>query len=139
MKNPLGKQGHRRPKRQAYVLVMCLLTVAISSSIVLTLFNMLRLQTAESAARRQQVVAASLVEASLEHAIAVLIDRPDFRGTLGPIAVPEHPERVYSVSIADASGNIALTVNCRAGRTVRTFARQISPSQLANRRAALGL
>jgi hypothetical protein len=118
---------------------MCLLAVAISSGIVLTLFSVLRVQTAESMARRQMAVNVSLCEAGVENAIAVLLDQPNFRGSIGPIIVPAYPDRTYSATLVDVNGDIALTIVSRAGSAQSSTTRLIKASDLASRRAALGL
>lgn len=134
-----GCRRLKAPRRAGYVLVMCLLAVAISSGIVLTLFNVLRVQTAESLARRTMTANISLGEAGVEHAVAVLLDQPNFRGNLGPFTVPTHPDRSYTISLVDVSGDVAIAVNSRVGTSQAATARLITSAALTNRRAALGL
>lgn len=139
LQNQTRKPRGRSHRRSAYVLVMCLLAIAISSGIVLTLFNVLRVQTAESMARRQMTVNLSLGEAGAEHAIAVLLDQPNFRGTIGPVAPSAFPDRSYSATLVDVSGDIAVTVISRVGTAQGSTNRLIRSVDLASRRAALGL
>lgn len=133
--------ARQRPprRRPAYVLVMCLLVIAVSSSIVLTLFNILRLQTAESRARRQVAMAHALADAAGETAIAVLVDQPTFRGSLGPYQVPSQPTHFYSAEIVDDSGDIQVRATGTADACVQTWSRAVTASSLDDRRATLGL
>lgn len=128
-----------RRSRSGYVLVMCLLVVAISSSIVLTLFNILRLQTAETLARQQLVVASALVDAAHEHALAVLIDQPSFRGTVGPISVPGFSDRNYTVTIADAADDVQLLKTGQVGLCIQSASLIITQDALDDRRDELEL
>ncbi len=126
-------------RRSAYVLIMCLLVIAISSSIVMTLFHILRLQTAEAHARRQLIAAQALVDAGHEYGVAVLIDQPSFRGLVGPSPVVGQPGHSYSVLISDASGDIQLAATGQAGSCIQTRASTITAGQLSTRRSSLGL
>lgn len=126
-------------RKRGYALVMCLLVIAVSSSIVLTLFNMLRLQTAEFRARRQLTVANLLVDAAREHAVSVLIDQPTFRGPIGPVSIPQQPGNQYYIEISDASGDMLLTVVGSADKSSTSGTYLITAAALAKRRAAIGL
>lgn len=126
-------------RRSGYVLVMCLMVVAVSSCIVLTLFNMLSLQSAESRARRQIVASSSIMDAGVEHAIAILIDNPAFRGSAGPFPVPTTGVlAAYSIDIVDNSGNAAVTVRCQVGTRVNTRSLNITAAQISQRRSDAG-
>ncbi len=118
---------------------MCLLVVAIASSVSLTLFSMVRLQTAESKLRRDLTVATSLAEAGKEHAIALLIDNPALRSTVGPIRFADHADRSYQFTISDTGSDISIQTSASAGsaRAARSYV--ITTAQLNTRRASLGL
>ncbi|MEZ6136914.1 MAG: hypothetical protein R3C53_18620 [Pirellulaceae bacterium] len=132
---------HRRYQQQrgGYTLVMCLLVVGVSSAIVLSLFQVVRLQTAEATARRQQVIAESLSDAGVEHAIAVLLDQPSFRGTIGPVVPPNDPQRSYTIRMIDVSGDVQVDVLAQAGNSRAAMSKLIPASKLSERRARLSL
>ena len=130
-------------KRQGYALLACLLTIAVSSAIVVSLFNAQRVQCAEATARRQLVVIHSLQQAAQEHALAVLIDQPTFRGQLGPFTHPSVSGCSYRVQVVDAmAGNAGdVQVNSLVQINGRSSSASIvlSYSALSGRRAQLGL
>ncbi len=136
MKRTTRKQ---RDSRQGYVLVMCLLVIAVTSTAVLTLFNMLRLQTAESAARRQLTVASSVTDAGIEHAIAILLDNPTFRGSIGPLAVPGTTNQNYTIQITDVSGDMQIDVLTTVGTSQQAISQLITNADLHTRRVKLRL
>lgn len=132
------KQQHKTIRRDGYALLMCLMVVAVSSSIVLTLFNVLRLQTAESTARRQLVVASGLADGAREHAIALLIDNPNLSGSAGPFAVPDDPGRSYQLNFQQISGGVRISTSLTAGSSTQASQFEITDSQLSDRRRAVG-
>ncbi len=129
---------NRLLRRSGYALMMCLMVVAVTSSIVLTLFHSIRLQTAESLARRQIVVKNSLADAAFEHALATLIDNPNFSGTLN-FAVPNERNRGYTLAVQPVSGDHQITAVLRVAATNTTVSRLITAKQLDQRRKTLGL
>lgn len=133
------KNPNRKQRRPAYILVMCLLVIAISSCIVLTLFNMLSMQTSESRARRQIVTSQSIMDAGVEHAVALLIDRPTFRGNAGTFRVPTaSTPAAYTIDIVDNSGDAAVTVRCQVGTSTNYRSINITAAQIAQRKSEAG-
>lgn len=139
--SPMARKiTQRKQHRQGYVLVMCLLVVAISSCIVLTLFNMLSMQTAESRARRQIVASSSIMDAGVEHAVAILMDRPTFRGNAGTFRVPAlGTSAAYTIDIVDNSGDAVVTVRCQVGASTNTRSINITAAQIAQRKSEAGV
>lgn len=132
--------NRRKPHaRSGYMLVMCLLVVAVSSSIVLTMFQMVRLQTLESQARRQVVQITSLSDAAREHAVAILIDQPEFRGTLGPFKVPAAIAQSYSFSITETKIGLQIDSQLQVGTSVQAATETISLDALKRRLRVLNL
>lgn len=138
MANPQTSRASRT-KRGGYVLLTCMLVVAISSSVVLGLFHMLRLQTAESTARRQMAVSQSLNDAAFEHAIAILLDQPNFEGQVGPIKVAEIPDQSYLFEIASTLGGPQVTMVTYTPVSKHVQQRLVPNNLLDERRATLGI
>lgn len=124
--------------RRGYALLMCLLVVGVSSSVVLTLFNIVRLQTAEATARRQLVVNQSLANGAFEHALAILLDQPTFTGTFN-VVLPVVAGQSYSVDIQQSGANVIISANLQAGGVVSFMSRTIALADLQQRRINLGL
>ena len=87
-------------RRKGYALVMCLLVIGVCSSIALTLFHLLKLQTAETHARQDLSVARATLQAGSEHAIALLVDQPALRGEFGPFEAGT-ADRTYVLSFKE--------------------------------------
>ncbi|MCA9242041.1 MAG: hypothetical protein KDA37_17645 [Planctomycetales bacterium] len=118
--------------------------IAVTSSMVLTLFNMLSLQKAETSARAKLLLADSLADAAVEHALAKLIAQRDYEGS-ETIALDK--SRIYRLQVArdDKQGLLFVTgeavVQGAAGEqpTQRSLSRTFTLEQLDKRRAAVGL
>ncbi len=130
--------NNRKKNRSGYALLMCLMVVGVTSSIVLTLFNALRLQTAESRARREIIANHALADGALEHALAILIDQPKFEGKVG-FQVPLDPSRGYTLVVEQAGGDVNVTAYVQSGANTQLVQRLLTEAELANRRGALGL
>ncbi len=124
--------------RRGYALLMCLMVVAVTSSIVLTLFTSVRLQTAESHARRTIVIRNSLADAAFEHAIAILIDDSKFKGKL-EFAVPNDKTRSYVLAIQPVSGDFQVSADLSVGGVNTQITRLITSKDLDKRRKMLKL
>jgi type II secretory pathway pseudopilin PulG len=129
----------RRSRERGYVLLLCLIVIAISSSIVVTTFQVLKLHTAEASARRDLVNMAAIQSAGTEHALAHLIDQPTFRGGLGPFIIPNRTDQSYRIQIGDAGGDIQIDVVASVGSRLHTSTTPIRTADLDSRRQALGL
>lgn len=134
-----SKRSFRRTRQRGYALLLCLVVIAISSSIVVTTFQVLKLHTAEASARRDLVTMAAIHSAGSEHAIAHLIDQPDYRGGLGPFIIPNRPAQNYRIQIVDAGGDIQIEVAAAVGTRVQASSTRIRAAELDARRQALGL
>ena len=125
--------------RGGYALLACLLTIAVSSSIVVAIFDVQRVHCAEAAARRQLTELAALQQAAQEHALAVLIDQPAFRGQLGPFTHPNFIGRSYAFQVADGGSGIQVTSLVQIDGRSTSGSITLSPAALDARRASLGL
>jgi len=134
-----SKRSYRSKRERGYALLLCLVVIAISSSIVVTTFQVLKLHTAEAGARRDLVTLAAIHTAGTEHALAHLIDRPDFRGGLGPFIIPKRPEQHYRIQIFDVGGDIQIEVAATVGTRMQASSTRIRAAELDARRQALGL
>ena len=132
------KSNQLGPRRGGYALLMCLMVVAVTSSIVLTLFQALRLQTAESQGRRQIVINNSLAEGAFEHALAILLENPNYIDKK-TYQVPTSPSHSYTLDIQQDSQNILVTAALKAGASNTFFSRTYSKADLKQRRLELGL
>ncbi len=146
MQYPRSGKCHRFSKRlgqssreRGYVLLLCLVVIAISSSIVVTTFQILKLHTAEASARRDLVNVAAIHSAGTEHGLAHLIDQPAFRGTLGPFMIPNQTDQNYRIQIGDVGGDIQIEVVAAVGTRLQTITTRIRVAELDARRQALGL
>lgn len=119
--------------------MVCLLAIAVSSAIVVAIFNVQRVHVAEAAARRQLAVFDSLQLAACEHALAVLIDQPTFRGPLGPFSSPAYPDRSYQFQISDSGAGIQVSAVLRADGQQNSSSTFVTHAAIDARRAALGL
>ncbi len=137
--NPRRRTTRTRNFRRGYVLVLCMIVIAISSSIVLTTFHLLKLHTAEASARRDLVTMDALLSAGKEHAIAHLIDQPTYRGPLGIISIPQQSQQNYQVQISDVSGDIQIDVTATLRAISQVSTTRVQIAALDARRAALGL
>lgn len=134
-----SKRSYRSKRERGYALLLCLVVIAISSSIVVTTFQVLKLHTAEAGARRDLVIMAAIHTAGTEHALAHLIDRPDFRGGLGPFIIPNRPEQNYRIQIVDVGGDIQIEVAAAVGTRMQASSTRVRSAELDARRQALGL
>lgn len=134
-----SKRSFRSKRERGYALLLCLVVIAISSSIVVTTFQVLKLHTAEASARRDLVTMAAIHSAGSEHALAHLIDQPDYRGGLGPFIIPNRPDQNYRIRIVDAGGDIQIEVSATVGTRLQASSTRIRASELDARRQALGL
>jgi hypothetical protein len=133
-----NKNGHMR-SRCGYALLACLLTIAVCSSIVIAIFNIQRVHCAEAGARRHLAIAEALSQAAREHAIAVLIDQPAFRGGLGPFVHPDVPGRGYRFQITQAGTDVQITGLITTDGQVSATTWTLPYEAIDTRRAALGL
>ncbi len=128
-----------RPSRRGYALVICLLAIAVTSVIVVAIFNVQRVHVAEASARRQLAVFDSLQQAAREHAVAVLIDQPAFRGSGGPFSNSAYPDRSYQFQITDTGSGIQISAVVRADGQQSSSSTVLTQAAINARRAALGL
>jgi type II secretory pathway component PulK len=132
------KRCRAHQRRTGYALLMCLMVVAVTSSIVLTLFQALRLQTAESTARRQIVINQALADGAFEHAVAILLDNPSFVGQT-TVRLPAAPTASYRLDVQQDGTNIFISANLQSGATSSQLSRTVPLAALQQRRQNLGL
>jgi hypothetical protein len=132
------KRCYNKRRRAAYALLMCLMVIAVTSSIVLTLFQALRLQTTESTARRQVVINQALADGAFEHALAILLDNPSFMGQVD-VNVSTQPPANYRLDVQQNGTNIFISASLSSGATSSQLSRNIPLAALQQRRQNLGL
>lgn len=133
-----SRDSNARSRRRGYTLVVCIVMILICSAMLITLLNMSRLQILETTARAKLSSTQLLSDAAFEHAIAVLIDTPNYRGTVGPVEV-KSVGGFYSFEVADNGGGMAITSTGIIDSSSQSQTTQITQTQLNDRRAKLGL
>lgn len=132
------KRHAKSHRRSAYALLMCLMVVAVTSSIVLTLFQALRLQTAESTARRQIVINRALADGAFEHALAILLDNPNFVGQM-TVRVPNAPTASYRLDVQQDGTQVFISASLQSGVNGSQMSRSVPLAAIQQRRQNLGL
>lgn len=127
----------RKTRRCGYSLLLCMLAAAVTGSMALGLFQMVRLRLVNSHAQRSVVQLQWIENGALEHAIATLVDQPTFRGDIGPFAVMD--DFAYQLTVSDSGPNLAVVVQTNHQAATYRHSFIITPAQLAERRAAMGL
>lgn len=131
---PLRKRAHR----SGFALMLVLVVVLINSVVMLGMFGSLHLQVAESKARQQTAVRQSVEQAAIEHAIALLLKDPSFKGDY-KFRLPNQTDGTCAINV-ESDGKFVQVVtymwtNGTEHKTVSTF----SVADLDKRRKYVGM